>query len=131
MQKTLSICLIFLISIGCSPDSPQSTENPHVTAHYQRGMDALDRNNFVEAEEAFRACLQIDANAHDARMLLARTYIRQQKFARAEATLQTLINLLKQVPEAKGKLSKAHLTLAQVFSYQQRFSDSTAALTSA
>ncbi len=131
MRTTFSICLIFLISIGCSPDAPQSKENPQVTAHYQRGMDALDRNNFVEAEEAFQACLRIDANAHDARMLLARTYIRQQKFARAEETLQTLINLLKQVPEAKDKLSRAYLTLAQVFSYQQRFSDSTAALTSA
>ena len=131
MQKTLSICLIFLISIGCNTDSPQNGENPQVTAHYQRGMDALDRNNFVEAEEAFQACLRIDTNAHDARMLLARTYIRQQKFSRAEETLQTLINLLKQVPEAKDKLSRAYLTLAQVFSYQQRFSDSTTVLTSA
>ncbi len=131
MRTTFSIFLIFIISIGCNTDSPQDDANPQVTAHYQRGMDALDRNNFVEAEEAFRACLQIDANAHDARMLLARTYIRQQKFARAEETLQTLINLLKQVPEAKDKLSRAYLTLAQVFSYQQRFSDSTTALTSA
>ena len=131
MRTIFSICLIFLISIGCSPDSPQSKENPQVTAHYQRGMDALDRNNFVEAEEAFQACLRIDANAYDARMQLARTYIRQQKFSRAEETLQTLINLLKQIPEAKDKLSRAYLTLAQVFSYQQRFSDSTAALTSA
>ena len=131
MRTTFSICLIFLISIGCNTDSPQNDGNPQVTAHYQRGMDALDRNNFVEAEEAFQACLRIDANAHDARMQLARTYIRQQKFSRAEETLQTLINLLKQVPEAKDKLSRAYLTLAQVFSYQQRFSDSTAALTSA
>ena len=131
MRTTFSIFLIFLISIGCGPDAPQSKENPQVTAHYQRGMDALDRNNFVEAEEAFQACLRIDTNAHDARMLLARTYIRQQKFARAEETLQTLINLLKQVPEAKDKLSRAYLTLAQVFSYQQRFSDSTTALTNA
>ena len=131
MRTTFSICLIFLISIGCNTDSPQSKENRQVTAHYQRGMDALDRNNFVEAEEAFQACLRIDTNAHDARMHLARTYIRQQKFSRAEETLQTLINLLKQVPEAKDKLSRAYLTLAQVFSYQQRFSDSTAALTSA
>ena len=131
MRTTFSIFLIFLISIGCNTDSPQNDGNPQVTAHYQRGMDALDRNNFVEAEEAFQACLRIDANAHDARMQLARTYIRQQKFSRAEETLQTLINLLKQVPEAKDKLSRAYLTLAQVFSYQQRFSDSTAALTSA
>ena len=131
MRITFSIFLLFLISIGCSPDAPQSKENPKLTVHYQRGMDALDRNNFAEAEEAFQACLQIDANAHDARMLLARTYIRQQKFARAEETLQTLINLLKQVPEAKDKLSRAYLTLAQVFSYQQRFSDSTTALTRA
>ncbi len=131
MRTTFSICLIFLISIGCNTDSPQDDGNPQVTAHYQRGMDALDRNSFVEAEEAFQACLRIDTNAHEARMQLARTYIRQQKFSRAEETLQTLINLLKQVPEAKDKLSRAYLTLAQVFSYQQRFSDSTAALTSA
>ncbi len=64
-------------------------------------------------------------------MLLSRTYIRQQKFTRAEETLQTLIELIKQVPEEKDKLSRAYLTLAQVFSYQQRFSDSTTALTNA
>ena len=131
MRQTFSIFLIFLIGIGCNTDSPQRKENPQVTAHYQRGMNALDRNNFSEAEEAFQACLQIDANAHETRMLLALTYIRQQKFAQAEETLQMLINLLKQVPEAKDKLSRAYLTLAQVFSYQQRFSDSTTVLTSA
>ena len=135
MRTTFSICLIFLISIGCNTDSPQSDGNPQVTAHYQRGMDALDRNNFVEAEEAFQACLQIDANAHDAHMLLARTYVRQQKWVLAEETLQTLIGRLKDIgvrnPSHKEQLSKAYLTLAQVFSYQQRFSDSTTALTNA
>ena len=139
MRAILSIFLIFLISIGCNTDAPQRRkgevsspeQNPQFTAHYQKGMDALDMNNFPEAEKAFQACLQIDANAHDARMLLARTYVRQQKFTRAEETLQTLIGLIKQVPEEKDKLSKAYLTLAQVFSYQQRFSDSTTALTNA
>ena len=131
MRQIFSIFFIFLIGIGCNTDSPQRKENPQVTAHYQRGLDALDRNNFVEAEEAFQACLRIDTNAHDASMFLARTYIRQQKFSRAEETLQTLINLLKQVPDAKDKLSRAYLTLAQVFSYQQRFSDSTTVLTRA
>ena len=129
MRSTFSIFLIFLICVGCNTDSPQI--NPQFTAHYQRGMDALDRNNFAEAEEAFRACLQIDVHAHDARMQLARTYIRQQKFESAEETLQTLIKLTQQIPEAKETLSKAYLTLAQVFSYQQRFSDSTMALTNA
>ena len=66
-----------------------------ITVHYQKGMDALDMNNFAEAEKAFQACLQIDANAHEARMLLARTYVRQQKWGLAEETLQTLIGLLK------------------------------------
>ena len=92
-------------------------------------------NNFADAEKAFQACLQIDANAHDTRMLLARTYIRQQEFARAEETLQTLIKLLESIgvrnPSHKDKLSRAYLTLAQVYSYQQRFSDSTTALTNA
>ena len=88
-------------------------------------------NDFTEAERAFQACLKIDVNAHDTRMLLARTYIRQQKFAPAEAALQTLIGQLNQVSEAKDKLSRAYLTLAQVFSYQQRFSDSTTVLTNA
>ena len=109
--------------------------SPQLTAHYQKGMDALDRNNFAEAEKAFQACLQIDANAHDVRMLLARTYVRQQKWGLAEETLQTLIGLLKDIgvknPSHKDQLSKAYLTLAQVFSYQQRFSDSTTALTNA
>ena len=137
MQATFSIFLIFLISIGCNTDAPRRRDlqsripSPQYMAHYQKGIDALDMNNFAEAEKAFQACLQIDANAHDARMLLARTYIRQQKFARAEETLQTLIGLIKQTPEEKDKLSKAYLTLAQVFSYQQRFSDSTTALTNA
>ena len=135
MQATFSIFLILLISIGCSPDAPQSKVNPQFTAHYQKGMDALDMNNFADAEKAFQACLQIDANAHDARMLLARTYIRQQEFARAEETLQTLIKLLESIgvrnPSHKDKLSRAYLTLAQVYSYQQRFSDSTTALTNA
>ena len=137
MHKTFSIFLILLITIGCNTDSPRRRDSqsqvasPQVAAHYQTGMDALDMNNFAEAEKAFLACLQIDANAHDARMQLARTYIRQQKFDRAEETLQTLIKLLKQSSEAKDKLSRAYLTLAQVFSYQQRFSDSTTALTSA
>ena len=105
--------------------------DPQFAAEYQKGVDALDVNNFTEAERAFQACLKIDVNAHDAHMLLARTYIRQQKFAPAEATLQTLIGQLNQVPEAKDKLSRAYLTLAQVFSYQQRFSDSTTVLTNA
>ena len=131
MRATFSIFLILLISIGCNTDSPQREANPQVAAHYQKGMDALDMNDFAEAEKAFLACLQIDPNAHDARMQLARTYVRQQNFARAEETLQTLIKLLKPVPDAKDKLSRAYLTLAQVFSYQQRFSDSTTALTSA
>ena len=73
-------------------------------------MDALDKNNFAEAEKAFQACLQIDANAHDARMLLARTYIRQQKWGLAEETLQKLIGLLKDIgvknPSHKDQLSK-------------------------
>ena len=144
MRKIFFIFLIFLISVGCSPDTPQSEEykaktnsdrviriSPELTVQYQKGMDALDVNNFAEAEKAFQACLQIDANAHDARMQLARTYIRQQKFTRAEETLQTLIQLLKDTPEAKGILSSAYLMLAQIYSYQQRFSDSTIALTSA
>ena len=132
MRATFSIFLIFLISVGCNnTDSPQPKVSPQFTAQYQQGMDALDSNNFAEAEKAFQACLQIDPNAHDARMQLARTYIRQQKFTRAEETLQTLISLLKKAPEAKDKFSRAYLTLAQVYSYQQRFSDSTVALTSA
>ena len=137
MHKTFFIFLIFLITVGCNTDAPRRKDSqsripsPQVAAHYQKGMDALDMNNFAEAEKSFQACLQIDANAHDARMQLARTYIRQQKFDRAEETLQTLIKLLKQSSEAKDKLSRAYLTLAQVFSYQQRFSDSTTALTSA
>ena len=131
MRTTFSIFLIFLISIGCNTDAPQRDVNPQYMAHYQKGIDALDINNFTEAEKAFQACLQIDANAHDTRMLLARTYVRQQKFTHAEETLQTLIELIKEVPEEKDKLSKAYLTLAQVFSYQQRFSDSTTALTNA
>ena len=135
MQATFSIFLILLIGIGCSPDAPQRKVNPQFTAHFQKGMDALDMNNFADAEKAFQACLQIDANAHDARMLLARTYIRQQEFARAEETLQTLIKLLESIgvrnPSHKDKLSRAYLTLAQVYSYQQRFSDSTTALTNA
>ena len=137
MRATFSTFLIFLICIGCNTDAPRRKDlqsrmpSPQYAAHYQKGIDALDMNNFAEAEKAFLMCLQIDPNAHDARMLLARTHIRQQKFARAEETLQTLIGLIKQVPEAKDTLSKAYLTLAQVFSYQQRFSDSTIALTNA
>ena len=132
MRKTFSIFLVLLIFAACNnTDTPQTQVSPQFTAQYQKGIDALDLNNFAEAEKAFQACLQIDPNAHDARMQLARTYIRQQAFTRAEETLQTLIGLLKQVPEAKDILSRAYLTLAQVFSYQQRFSDSTAALTSA
>jgi len=133
---------LFLISVGCNTDTPQRrrgevtspAQNPQLTVQYQRGIDALDVNNFVEAEEAFQACLQMDPNAHDARMQLARTYIRQQKWVLAEGTLQKLIELRRgevSSPEAKDKLSRAYLTLAQVFSYQQRFSDSTAALTNA
>ena len=135
MRSTFSIFLIFLISIGCNTDAPQRDVNPQFTAQYQKGMDALDMNDFAEAEKAFQACLQIDANAYDAHMLLARTYVRQQKWVLAEETLQTLIGRLKDIgvrnPSHKEQLSKAYLTLAQVFSYQQRFSDSTTALTNA
>ena len=131
MRKPTFLFLILLIFVACNTDTPQTKVSPQFTTQYQKGMDALDVNNFAEAEKAFQACLQIDANAHDARMQLARTYIRQQKFDRAEETLQTLISLLKRAPEAKDMLSRAYLTLAQVFSYQQRFSDSTTVLTSA
>ena len=125
------IFLILLIIIGCDTDTPPDKMDPQLAAQYQRGIDALDRRAFAEAEQAFQTCLQMDANAHDARMQLARTYIRQQKFTSAEVELQMLIGLLNQAPEAKDKLSRAYLTLAQVFSYQQRFSDSTTALTNA
>jgi Tfp pilus assembly protein PilF len=131
MRKPTFLFLILLIFVACNTDTPQTKVSPQFTTQYQKGMDALDVNNFAEAEKAFQTCLQIDANAHDARMQLARTYIRQQKFDRAEETLQTLISLLKRAPEAKDMLSRAYLTLAQVFSYQQRFSDSTTVLTSA
>ena len=132
MRQFLFVFPLLLIIAGCNTDRPESKEvDPQLAAEYQKGVDALDVNDFAEAERAFQACLKIDVNAHDARMLLARTYIRQQKFAPAEATLQTLIGQLNQVPEAKDKLSRAYLTLAQVFSYQQRFSDSTTALTNA
>ena len=135
MRATFSIFLIFLISIGCNTDAPQREVNPQYAAHYQKGMDALDMNNFTEAEKAFQMCLQIDTNAHDARMQLARTYVRQQKWGLAEETLQELIGRLKDIGvrnlSYKDQLSKAYLTLAQVFSYQQRFSDSTTALTNA
>ena len=136
MRTTLSIFFILLISIGCNnTDAPQREVDPQFTAQYQKGMDALDMNNFADAEKAFQACLQLDANAYDAHMLLARTYVRQQKWVLAEETLQTLIGRLKDIgvrnPSHKEQLSKAYLTLAQVFSYQQRFSDSTTALTNA
>ena len=131
MRKLYFIFLIPFIIAGCDMDTPPDKMTPQLAAQYQRGIDALDRRDFAEAEQAFQTCLQMDANAHDARMQLARTYIRQLKFASAEVELQMLIGLLKQAPGAPDKLSRAYLTLAQVFSYQQRFSDSTAALTSA
>ena len=132
MRQFLFVFPLLLIIAGCNTDRPESKEvDPQFAAEYQNGIDALDVNDFAEAERAFQACLKIDVNAHDTRMLLARTYIRQQKFAPAEAALQTLIGQLNQVSEAKDKLSRAYLTLAQVFSYQQRFSDSTTALTNA
>ena len=132
MRQFLFVFPLLLIIAGCNTDRPESKEvDPQFAAEYQKGVDALDVNDFAEAERAFQACLKIDVNAHDTRMLLARTYIRQQKFAPAEAALQTLIGQLNQVSEAKDKLSRAYLTLAQVFSYQQRFSDSTTALTNA
>ena len=132
MRNHAFIFLILLICVACNnTDTPRTQVSPEFAVQYQNGMDALDRNNFAEAEKAFQACLQMDPNAHDTRMQLARTYIRQQKFASAEETLQTLISLLKEAPESKDMLSRAYLTLAQVFSYQQRFSDSTVALTSA
>ena len=131
MRKLYLIFFILLIIIGCDTDTPPDKMDPQLAAQYQRGIDALDRRAFAEAEQAFQTCLQMDANAHDARMQLARTYIRQQKFTSAEVELQMLIGLLNQAPEAKDKLSRAYLTLAQVFSYQQRFSDSTTALTNA
>ncbi len=131
MRKPYFIILILLIIAGCDMDTPPDKMAPQLAAHYQRGIDALDRRDFAEAEEAFQTCLQMDANAHDARMQLARTYIRQLKFAAAEVELQMLIGLLRQASGAQDKLSRAYLTLAQVFSYQQRFSDSTDALTSA
>ena len=137
MRKIYFFSLILLIIIGCDADTPPDKMDPQLAAQYQRGIDALDRRDFAEAEQAFQTCLQMDANAHDARMQLARTYIRQQKFASAEVELQMLIGLLSRgevtspLPKAKDKLSRAYLTLAQVFSYQQRFSDSTVALTRA
>jgi len=131
MRQLYFIFLILLIIVGCDTDTPPDKMDPQLAAHYQRGIDALDKRDFAEAEQAFQTCLQMDANTHDARMQLARTYIRQLKFAAAEVELQMLIGLLKQTPKAQDKLSRAYLTLAQVFSYQQRFSDSTAALTSA
>ena len=130
-MRVYFIFLIPLMVAGCDMDTPPDKMAPQLAAQYQRGIDALDRRDFAEAEQAFQTCLQMDANAHDARMQLARTYIRQLKFASAEVELQMLIGLLKQAPSAQDKLSRAYLTLAQVFSYQQRFSDSTAALTSA
>ncbi len=131
MQKLYFIFLFLFIIAGCDSDTPPDKMDPQLAAQYQRGIDALDRRDFAEAEQAFQACLQMDTNAHDARMQLASTYTRQLKFARAEVELQMLIGLLKQAPEAKDRLSKAYLALAQVFSYQQRFSDATVALTRA
>ena len=125
------LLIAILIIAGCDSDTPQDKMDPQLAAEYQRGIDALDRRDFAEAEQAFQTCLQMDANAHDARMQLARTYVRQLKFADAEVELQMLIGLLQQAPKAKDKLSRAYLTLAQVFSYQQRFADSTVALTKA
>ena len=136
MQKILSIFFLFLIIAGCDEDTPSGKMDPQLAAVYQRGIDALDRRDFAEAEQAFQTCLQMDANAHDARMQLARTYIRQLKFASAEVELQMLIGLLQQHQletdaRAKNQLSRTYLTLAQVFSYQQRFADATVALTRA
>ena len=131
MRKLYFIFLILPIIAGCDADTPQDKMDPQLAAQYQRGIDALDKRDFAEAERAFQTCLQMEANAHDARMQLASTYIRQLKFASAEVELQMLIGLLQQAPEAKDKLSRAYLALAQVFSYQQRFSDATVALTRA
>ena len=136
MRTLYFIFLILLIIAGCDTDTSPDKMDPQLAAQYQRGIDALDRRDFTEAEQAFQTCLQMDANAHDARMQLANTYIRQLKFASAEVELQMLIGLLKQHrlktdARAKNKLSKAYLTLAQVFSYQQRFADATVSLTRA
>ena len=125
------IFLILFIIAGCDTETPPDKMDPQLAAEYQRGIDALNKHDFAKAEQAFQKCLQMDANAHDARMQLARTYIRQLKFDTAEVELQMLIGLLEQAPEAKDKLSRVYLTLAQVFSYQQRFSDATVTLTRA
>ena len=98
MQKTFSIFLILLIIAGCDMDTAPDKMDPQLAAQYQRGTDALDKRDFAEAEQAFQTCLQMDTNAHDARMQLARTYIRQLKFAKAEVELQMLIGLLEQAP---------------------------------
>ena len=67
MRQFYFIFLFLLIIAGCDSDTPQDEMDPQLAAHYQRGIDALDRRDFAEAEQAFQTCLQMDANAHDAR----------------------------------------------------------------
>ena len=65
MRQFYFLFFILLIIAGCDADTPQDEMDPQLAAQYQKGIDALDVNNFAAAEQAFQACLQIDANAHD------------------------------------------------------------------
>ncbi len=116
--------------IGCQTDTPKQEPPSQFSIQYKRGIEALDMDKLTEAEKAFQTCLQINANALNARMQLARIYIRQQKFNRAEATLGALETLHGEHQNLQ-ELAQAYLMLSQIFSYQQRFADATAALTTA
>ena len=68
MRTTFSIFLILFIIAGCDLDTPPDKMAPQLAAHYQRGIDALDRRDFAEAEKAFQTCLQMDPNAPTTRV---------------------------------------------------------------
>ncbi len=122
--------IMLVMMVGCQSDVPEENLPTPFSIHYRRGLAALEMDNLTEAEKAFQTCLQINVNAVNARLQLARIYVRQQNFGSAEETL----GVIKTLPEENQntqELAQAYLLLSQIFSYQQRFADATVALTRA
>lgn len=125
--------IIFLLLIGCDIGQPPRRTDPEFARQYQIGADAMLNDNLEEAEKAFIACLEIDAESVQARMQLSRVYIKQQDFEKAKATFDRLDETFAN-PElllSPEELAEAYVVLAQIYSYQSEFSEATDALSRA
>ena len=95
MKKTLSvICLLVtVLLLGCSRNNESAQViGPEAVGHYQRGRTHYSKEEFSEAEEAFKTALEVSPRFANAAYMLGKVYFFQGRLDEAEARFKDALS---------------------------------------